>query len=76
MFRIFEKLSLSIKKVGPKTGEEFEVTIEKGKTLSFKTLAVATDLNRHGRREIFYEVNGQLRSVFIRDKHAGQVDIF
>jgi hypothetical protein len=30
--------------LGPKTGEEFEVTIDKGKTLHVKTLAVAEDL--------------------------------
>jgi pyruvate carboxylase len=56
--------------VGPKTGEEFEVTIEKGKTISFKTLAVAADLNKQGLREVFFEVNGQLRTVFIQDKAA------
>lgn len=69
------KLETRIFLVGPKTGEEFEVTIEKGKTLSFKTLAVATDLNKYGRREVFYEVNGQLRSVFIRDRQAAKVGV-
>lgn len=58
--------------VGPKTGEEFEVTIEKGKTISFKTLAVAASLNKSGLREVFFEVNGQLRSVFIPDKAAAK----
>ena len=54
--------------VGPKIAEEFEVTIEQGKTLHFKTLACSTDLTEAGEREVFFELNGQLRSVFIKDK--------
>ena len=54
--------------VGPKIAEEFEVTIEQGKTLHFKTLACSTDLTAEGEREVFFELNGQLRSVFIKDK--------
>lgn len=65
-----DKLDTRIFLVGPKVGEEFEATIEKGKTLSFKTLAVAADLTKNGLREVFFELNGQLRSVFIRDKEA------
>lgn len=55
---------------GPKVGGEIEVTIEKGKTLEIKTLATAEDLTETGEREVFFELNGQLRSVFIRDKEA------
>lgn len=55
--------------VGPKVAQEFEVEIEKGKTLSIKTLAVG-DLDKDGKREVFFELNGQLRSVFVRDKEA------
>lgn len=47
--------------VGPKIAEEFEVTIEQGKTLQFKTLACSADLNTDGEREVFFELNGQLR---------------
>ncbi|CAL8080811.1 unnamed protein product [Orchesella dallaii] len=65
-----DKLETRIFLVGPKVGEEFETTIEKGKTLHFKTLAVAADLTKTGMREVFFELNGQLRSVFIRDKTA------
>ncbi|GIY61775.1 pyruvate carboxylase, mitochondrial [Caerostris extrusa] len=53
---------------GPKVAEEFEVNIEKGKTLHIKTLAVSEGKNSAGEREVFFELNGQLRSVFIRDK--------
>ncbi|RZF34810.1 hypothetical protein LSTR_LSTR014184 [Laodelphax striatellus] len=50
----------------------FLVTIERGKTLAIKTLAMAEDLTPNGEREIFFELNGQLRSVFIRDKEASK----
>lgn len=51
-----------------------QVTIEKGKTLGIKTLAMAADLTPTGEKEVFFELNGQLRSVFIRDKEASKVN--
>lgn len=54
-------------------GEEFDVQIEKGKTLGIKTLAMAEDLTPSGEREVFFEMNGQMRSVLIRDKEAVKV---
>ena len=68
-----DKLNTRIFLTGPKVGEEFEVTIEKGKTLGIKTLAMAEDLTPNGEREVFFEMNGQLRSVFIKDKEAVKV---
>ncbi|XP_024881278.1 pyruvate carboxylase, mitochondrial isoform X2 [Temnothorax curvispinosus] len=65
-----DKFETRIFLTGPKVGEEFDVTIEKGKTLSIKTLAVAEDLTENGELEVFFEMNGQLRSVFIKDKEA------
>lgn len=65
-----DKLNTRVFLTGPKVGEEFEVNIEKGKTLSVKTLAMAEDLTPNGEREVFFEMNGQLRSVLIRDKEA------
>lgn len=65
-----DKIDTRIFLVGPKVGEEFEVTIEKGKTLGIKTLAMAEDLTENGEREVFFELNGTLRSVFIKDKEA------
>ncbi|KAL0123604.1 hypothetical protein PUN28_005844 [Cardiocondyla obscurior] len=65
-----DKLETRIFLTGPKVGEVFDVTIEKGKTLGIKTLAVAEDLTKNGLREVFFEMNGQLRSVFIKDKEA------
>lgn len=69
-----DKLDTRIFLTGPKIGEEFEVSIEKGKTLNFKTLAMAEDLTAQGEKEVFFELNGQLRSVFIRDKNATKVN--
>lgn len=69
-----DKLETRIFLTGPKVAEEFDVTIEKGKTLAIKTLAVAEDLTKNGEREVFFEMNGQLRSVFIKDKEAVKVN--
>ena len=71
-----DKLDTRIFLTGPKVGEEFEVTIAKGKTLGIKTLAMAEDLTANGEREVFFEMNGQLRSVFIKDKEAVKVNIY
>lgn len=65
-----DKLDTRIFLTGPKVGEEFEVEIEKGKTLHIKTLAMSEDLNANGEREVFFELNGQLRSVMVRDQEA------
>lgn len=70
-----DKLETRIFLTGPKVGEVFDVTIEKGKTLGIKTLAVAEDLTKNGEREVFFEMNGQLRSVFIKDKEAVKVNV-
>lgn len=70
-----DKLDTRIFLTGPKVGEEFEVTIEKGKTLGIKALALAEDLSPNGEKEVFFELNGQLRSVLIRDKEATKVKI-
>ncbi|XP_045557573.1 pyruvate carboxylase, mitochondrial isoform X2 [Salmo salar] len=54
---------------GPKIAEEFQVEIERGKTLHIKALAVG-DLNKTGQRGVFFELNGQLRSVLVKDNLA------
>ncbi|CAG4997130.1 unnamed protein product [Parnassius apollo] len=58
--------------VGPTIGERIEVTIERGKTLDIKILAVSEEMTAAGEREVFFELNGQLRSVFIRDENASK----
>uniref|UniRef100_A0A4W2BUH5 Pyruvate carboxylase n=1 Tax=Bos indicus x Bos taurus TaxID=30522 RepID=A0A4W2BUH5_BOBOX len=54
---------------GPKIAEEFEVELERGKTLHIKALAIS-DLNRAGQRQVFFELNGQLRSILVKDTQA------
>ncbi|XP_028009604.1 pyruvate carboxylase, mitochondrial [Eptesicus fuscus] len=54
---------------GPKIAEEFEVELERGKTLHIKALAVS-DLNWAGQRQVFFELNGQLRSILVKDTLA------
>lgn len=68
-----DKLGTRIFLTGPKSGEEFEVTIQKGKTIHIKNLAVSEDLTESGMREVFFEYNGQLRTVFVQDKEAVKV---
>jgi len=48
------------------------VDLEKGKSLTINTLA-KSDLTKSGEREVFFELNGQMRSVIIKDKEAMKV---
>ncbi|RWS02182.1 pyruvate carboxylase-like protein [Dinothrombium tinctorium] len=57
---------------GPVIGEEFEIDIEKGKTLHIKNLAVSQQINKKGEREVFFELNGQLRTILVRDKSVAK----
>jgi pyruvate carboxylase len=47
--------------------EEIEIDIEEGKTLFVKYINM-TDPDRKGVRKVFFELNGQPRSVSIRDR--------
>ena len=49
-----------------------QVEIERGKTLHVKTLAKG-DKNKLGEREVFFELNGHMRSVFVKDEEALKV---
>lgn len=51
-------------------GEEFDVTLEKGKTLNFKPLSQTENINKNGEQKVFINLNGQTRTVFIKDKKA------
>jgi len=66
------KLDTRIFLVGPKVGEEFEVTLERGKTVHIKALAVSETLTHRGEREVFFELNGQLRTVLVKDNSVEQ----
>lgn len=48
--------------------EEIVVDIEQGKTLIIKLLAVGEISKQKGTREVFFELNGEMRSVTIDDK--------
>lgn len=68
-----EKLDTPRFLMGPRIADEFEVNLEPGKTLHIKALAVG-DLNvKTGEKEVFMELNGQLRTVNIKDKEAAKV---
>lgn len=48
--------------------EEMVVDIEQGKTLIIKLLAVGEISKQTGTREVFFELNGEMRSVTVEDK--------
>jgi pyruvate carboxylase len=54
---------------GLKPGEEGVVTIEEGKTLIVKLLAIG-ELEPDGTRQVFFELNGRRRDVVIQDRSA------
>ncbi|XP_014239714.1 pyruvate carboxylase, mitochondrial isoform X1 [Cimex lectularius] len=62
-----DKLETGIFLTGPHIGESVEVQLQKGKMLDIKTVAVSQEVSANGEREVFFELNGQLRSVMIRD---------
>ena len=52
-------------------GEELSVEIEQGKTLIVRLMAVG-ELGADGQRDVFFELNGQPRSLRVPDKSATQ----
>jgi pyruvate carboxylase len=55
---------------GMNTGDEVFVEIEKGKTLVIRCLAVG-DINDKGMKRVFFELNGQPRSIAVPDRLHG-----
>jgi pyruvate carboxylase len=55
----------------PQINEEFHVELEKGKVLILKLLAIGPISEQTGQREVFFEVNGEMRQVTVQDQHAG-----
>lgn len=53
-----------------KINEEISVDIEKGKTLIIKLLAIGDISPLNGSREIYFELNGEMRKVSIEDKNS------
>merc|ERR1712093_561885 len=54
----------------PEIGEEFHVELEKGKVIILKLLAVGPLSDTTGQREVFYEMNGEVRQVTVDDNNA------
>jgi pyruvate carboxylase len=54
----------------PEIGEEFHVEIQQGKVLILKLLAIGPLSEQTGQREVFYEVNGEVRQVTVDDNKA------
>lgn len=54
----------------PEQGEEFHIELEPGKVLILKQLAVGPLSDETGQREVFYEMNGEVRVVTIDDNKA------
>lgn len=54
----------------PSIGEEFNVELEKGKILILKLLAIGPLSDATGQREVFYEMNGEVRAITVDDNMA------
>ncbi|CAJ0577237.1 unnamed protein product, partial [Mesorhabditis spiculigera] len=66
-----DKLPTRIFLTGLDIAEEADVEIETGKTLAIQLLAEGK-LNKKGEREVFFDLNGQMRSIFVQDKEASK----
>jgi pyruvate carboxylase len=55
----------------PETGEEFSIQLEEGVTLIIKYLAAGPLNPSTGKREVFFELNGEARAVGVADTSAG-----
>ncbi|KAJ9626570.1 pyruvate carboxylase [Taxawa tesnikishii (nom. ined.)] len=69
--KVFEDYRKFVQKYGDLSiGEEFNVELEKGKVLILKLLAVGPLSEQTGQREVFYEMNGEVRQVTVDDQRA------
>lgn len=59
----------------PEVNEEFHVELEKGKVLILKLLAIGPLSEQTGQREVFYEMNGEVRQVTVEDNKAAVENI-
>ncbi|KIY52892.1 pyruvate carboxylase [Fistulina hepatica ATCC 64428] len=54
----------------PDVGEEMQISIEKGKTLIIRLMAVGPIVEGRAQRDVWFEVNGEMRAVSIEDKNS------
>ena len=55
---------------GMKSNEEIMVNIGKGKTLLIRLLYISNDADENGNRTVYFRLNGQTRSIEVKDKKA------
>ena len=54
----------------PDIGEEMNISIEKGKMLIIRLMAIGAVTEGKGTRDVWFEVNGEVRAVPVEDKSA------
>lgn len=54
----------------PTVGEEMHISIEKGKMLIIRLMATGALIEGTGTRDVWFEVNGEVRAVPVEDKNA------
>lgn len=54
----------------PDSGEEFHIELEQGKTLIMKLLSVGPLSEKTGTRDVFIEMNGEMRQVTVEDQKS------
>ncbi|KAG6849292.1 hypothetical protein H0H93_009722 [Arthromyces matolae] len=54
----------------PNVGEEMHISIEKGKTLIIRLMAVGPVVEGRAQRDVWFEVNGEVRPVSVEDKNS------
>ncbi|KAJ7132038.1 carbamoyl-phosphate synthase L chain, ATP binding domain-containing protein [Mycena epipterygia] len=54
----------------PDIGEEMHISIEKGKTLIIRLMAVGPVVEGRAQRDVWFEVNGEVRAVSVEDKNS------
>lgn len=54
----------------PELGQPYSVEISKGKVLVLKCLAVSEISQKDGTREVFFELNGEMRKITVEDRHS------
>ncbi|KAK1227226.1 pyruvate carboxylase [Marasmius sp. AFHP31] len=81
--KVFEEYQTFIEKYGdlsviptryflgrPDIGEEMHISIEKGKTLIIRLMAVGPVVEGRAQRDVWFEVNGEVRAVSVEDKNS------
>ncbi|KAG6812824.1 hypothetical protein H0H92_016093 [Tricholoma furcatifolium] len=54
----------------PEVGEEMHISIEKGKTLIIRLMAIGPVVEGQAQRDVWFEVNGEVRPVSVEDKNS------